>query len=330
MKASIRRMTVIALVTVFLAASALFVRPTAAGTLSTSIIGMFPKDVGEFAYADMKAARKFAWFKQLRDQMLPQRFRQFEQFLASAGVDPDSQVDELAWAAIPAGKEHGEQIVGVALGQFAPDSAEDRFKQQKMPMVEVRGFHLYAYGTGAGTNDILFFFLDSNTAVFGHRGALEKLIEVRQGGAESILQNDLLAPLISEANGSGLIWAVMNQSYTRLGMQQLIPQANQFPDAAKIVNRIQAMLVSVQADNGVDAKIQTVCASPEDANVLAAGLQAAVMMRRYQEAQTNPDLAKALDGVRVSPRGERLMIDIPVSDDQMNTLLHNKTFSVPM
>jgi hypothetical protein len=24
------------------------------------------------------------------------------------------------------------------------------------------------------------------------------------------------------------------------------------------------------------------------------------------------------------------MIDIPVSDDQMNTLLHNKTFSVPM
>ena len=330
MKASIRRMTVIALFTAFLAASVMFVRPTAAGTLSTSIIGMFPKDVGEFAYADMKAARKFAWFKQLRDQMLPQRFRQFEQFLASAGVDPDSQVDELAWGAIPAGKEHGEQIVGVALGQFSPDSAEDRFKKQKMPMVEVRGFHLYAYGTGAGANDILFFFLDSNTAVFGHRGALEKLIDVRQGGSESVLQNDLLAPLISEANGNGLMWAVMNQSYTRLGMQQLIPQANQFPDAAKIVNRIQAMVVNVQADNGVDARIQTVCASPEDANVLAAGLQAAVLMRRYQEAQTNPDLAKALDGVRVSPRGERLMIDIPVTDDQMNTLLRNKTFSVPM
>lgn len=68
----------------------------AAGSLSTSVIGMFPKEIGEFAYADLKSARKFPWFPQLRDQLLPSRFRQFEKFLSSAGVDPDTQVDELA------------------------------------------------------------------------------------------------------------------------------------------------------------------------------------------------------------------------------------------
>src|SRR5271170_3182299 len=85
-----------------------------AGALSTDIIGMFPKDIGEFAYADMRAARARPWFSQLRDQLLPGNFRQFEQFLTSAGIDPNTQVDEMAWAAFAPSKDQGEQIVGVA------------------------------------------------------------------------------------------------------------------------------------------------------------------------------------------------------------------------
>src|ERR1700678_1679468 len=73
---------------------------TSAASLSTSIIGMFPKSVGEFSYADLKAARKFPWFSQLYGQVLPPKFRQFEQFLGSSGVDPNSQVEEIAWAKI--------------------------------------------------------------------------------------------------------------------------------------------------------------------------------------------------------------------------------------
>src|ERR1700722_16541509 len=72
-----------------------------AGSLSTDVIGMFPKNVGEFAYADLKKARSLSWFPQLKQQMLPARFKQFEQLLTSAGVDPNSQVEELVWALVP-------------------------------------------------------------------------------------------------------------------------------------------------------------------------------------------------------------------------------------
>ncbi len=63
-------------------------------------IALFPKNIGEFAYANLKQARSQKWFPQLQEQMLPERFRQFEKFLASAGVDPNSQVEELAWGLI--------------------------------------------------------------------------------------------------------------------------------------------------------------------------------------------------------------------------------------
>lgn len=303
---------------------------SAAGSLSTAVLGMFPKDVGEFAYADMKSARKYAWFPQLRDQILPARFRQFEQFLASAGVDPNTQVDELAWGGITVAKTSGEEIVGVALGLFDPNSAEARFKQQKLPSFDVKGYHLYSFGSGAAANDILFVFIDSNTAAFGHRPALEKLIDVRVGAAESLLQNDKLFPLIHDTNGNGLIWAVLDQNYTHLAMSQLLPQANQFPQASTIINRMQAMTITVDADNGVDARFQAVCNSSDDANLLSAALQAGVMYRRYQEAQTNPALSSALDQVRVTPSGDRLNVDVPVSQDQILSLIRSHVFTVQM
>lgn len=301
-----------------------------AGTLSTSVIGMFPKDIGEFAYADLKSAHKFPWFPQLRDQLLPSRFRQFEKFLSSAGVDPDTQVDELAWGGEAAAQGKGEQVVGVALGSFDPSSSETRFKQQKLPMVEVHGYHLYAFGSGSGPDDILFMFIDPNTAAFGHRSALEKLIDVRTGVAQSLLTNDTLFPLINEANGTGIIWAVLNKDYANLAMQQLIPQANQFPQAATIIKRIRAMTISVNAEEGVDTHFQAVCDSTDDANLLSAALQAGLMYRRYQESQSNPDLAGALDQVQVAPAGDRLKVDVPVTQDQLLALIRTHAFATPM
>jgi hypothetical protein len=303
---------------------------SSAGSLSTAIIGMFPKNVGEFAYADLKSARKYPWFSQLREQLLPSRFRDFEKFIAAAGVDPNTQVDELAWGAIAPSKTAGEEVVGVALGSFDPSSSEDRFKQQKLPMLDVHGYHLYAFGSGSGAGDILFMFIDSNTAAFGHREALEQLIDVRTGVSESLLTNDALFPLIGEANGSGIIWAVLDKTYAHLAMNQLLPEASQFAQASPIVNRIRAMTINVDADKGIDAHFQAVCATPDDANLLAAGMQGALMMRRYQEAQDHPDLAGALDQVSLAPSGDRLKVNAPVSQDQLLSLIKTHAFAVSM
>ena len=123
-RTAIRKMGAVALAV----AGALAVpRPARAGRLGPDIIALFPKEVGEFAYADLKKARSQKWFPQLQEQMLPERFRQFEKFLASAGVDPNSQVDELAWGLVAQGLNAktegvgssvvptGEEVVGVAL-----------------------------------------------------------------------------------------------------------------------------------------------------------------------------------------------------------------------
>src|SRR5215470_9087158 len=316
--------------------------PARAGRLGADVIALFPKEVGEFAYADLKKARSEKWFPQLQEQMIPERFRQFEKFLASAGVDPNSQVDELAWGLVAEGLNaksegsgssavpSGEEIVGVALGTYNPNSTEAYFKQQKLPTFKTRGYTLFSFGTGSGASDLFFFFIDSNTAAFGHRAILEKMVAVRFGEDEGLLTNDRLFPLVNEANGSGVVWAVLNPAYTRLAMQQLAPEVQQFPEAAKLVARMQNLIINVNADSGISGKFQAICGSTEDANTLGQLLQAGFLYKRYQAQKDNPELADLLDQARITPAGDRVTLSMSLSDDQMTSLIRKNTFALKM
>ena len=336
-KAMRGRLTIFALAAVTLISP----RPASAGRLGTDIIALFPREVGEFAYADLKKARTLPWFPQLQEQMLPDRFKQFEKFLASAGMDPNTQVEELAWGLVAetvskgdgasaAGVPTGEQVVGVALGNYNPDSTEAYFKRQKLPTFKARNFTLYAFGGGSGATDLFFLFIDSSTVAFGHRSVLEKMVEVRSGAEEGLMRNDKFFPLINEANGSGVVWAVLNPAYTRLAMQQLAPEVGQFPEAAKLVARMQNMLINVSAGSGIDGKFQAVCASTEDANTMAQLIQAGFLYKRYQASKDNPDLAEMLDQARVVPSGDRVILSMALSNDQMAALIKHNTFAFKM
>jgi hypothetical protein len=325
------------------AATLLAPRPARADRLGADIIALFPKEVGEFAYADLKKARNMKWFPQLQEQLLPERFRQFEKFLASAGVDPNTQVEELAWGlvletapskgdgATASTAPVGEEVVGVALGSYSPESTEAYFKRQKLPTFKARNYTLYAFGTGAGPTDLFFTFIDSSTAAFGHRSILEKMIEVRFGMEEGLIRNEKFYPLINEANGSGgVVWAVLNPSYTRLAVQQLAPEIEQFPEAAKLVSNMKNMLINVNAGSGIDGKFQAVCGSTDDANSLAQLLQAGLLYKRYQAGKDNPELADMLDKARIVPSGDRVILNMTLSDDQMTSLIRHNTFALKM
>src|SRR5579864_8834589 len=311
---------------------------THAGALSSDVIGLFPASVGEFAYADLRQARAFPWFAQLKEQMLPAKFRQFEAFLASAGMDPNTQVEEIAWAlvATSTGTNLGvssvptaEQILGVAQGQFQPAAMEAYFKSKKTPTATVRGYTLYAFGATAGADDLVFVFLDANTAAFGQRTQIEKMLEVRFGASPSVMTNTAIYPLINQANGHGIVWAVLNPSYARLALGQLVPGATQFAQAGPLLAKIQSLLITVQSGNGIQADFQANCATADDATTMSQLLSAGLMLVKYQATQQkNDSLSQMLETARIAPNNTRLNVDVSLSNDQIASLIASKTFAI--
>jgi hypothetical protein len=177
---------------------------------------------------------------------------------------------------------------------------------------------------------LFFLFLDSSTAAFGHRGLLEKMVDVRFGGQDGLVANDAIFSLVNEANTGSTVWLVLNPAYTRLAMKQLVPEIDQFPEAAKLVTRMKNAIINVDAGSGIDAKVQTVCGSTEDANTLGQLLQAGFLYKRYQAQKDNPDLAALLDQARVTPSGDRVTLGLSLSDDQMTSLIKKNTFALKM
>jgi hypothetical protein len=93
---------------------------------------------------------------------------------------------------------------------------------------------------------------------------------------------------------------------------------------------MQGMIITANASSGVDAKFQAVCGSSGDANTLSQLMAAGLLYKKYQATKDNPDLAQLLDQANVSPSGDRVVIALTVSDDQMTSLIRRNTFAFKM
>ena len=164
---------------------------SSAGSLSTRVIGMFPKEVGEFAYADLKSARKFPWFSAAA---------------RTAAAEPLPPVRAVprprrAWTRTPRSTSSPGAGSLPDKGAARKSSAlrwDRSIPLRPKPVSSSRNCRCSTCTATISTpsaaapdpTDILFTFIDSNTAAFGAAAALEKLIDVRTGAAESLLTND--------------------------------------------------------------------------------------------------------------------------------------------
>ena len=58
-------------------------------------------------------------------------------------------------------------------------------------------------------------------------------------------------------------------------------------------------------------------------------LQAGLLYKRYQ-AKDNPDMADMLDKARVLPSGDRVILNLTLTDEQMASLIKHNTFALKM
>lgn len=326
---------------VALIAALILVSPgsTQAGRLGLDLITLFPKDLGNFAYVNLKEARNEKWFAALQTQLLPEQLQQIRTFLVSARIDPDQQVSEVAWGFIPASSYPasgsgsstmapvGEQIIGVALGQFSPDSTEAYLTQQKTVTFHVHGCTLFALQPTAGPNDLFLTFLDSNKMAFGHRVALEKMLGVRSGMGGSLTENQELFPLINESNGSGAFWAVLDSAYSKIAMNQLAPEVSQMAQSTKLLNRVRNLVLRVNADNGMNGQFQMVLRSTDDANLFGQLLQAALLYEHYQACKDHSAFSTALDRAQVFPLGDRVTLRIALDENEVSSLVNDQNLA---
>ena len=305
------------------------------GTLDPSVIGMFPKDVGEFGYADLSEARGFSWFPQLEAQLVPVSLYGFEQFLEVAQLRQSPSIDEVAWARVtvsnadsdPALSGNG-QPVAVATGVFDVDAIQFFLDSHNVSSVQIGNHIFYDSGTGSGASDIFFTVVDWKTIAFGPFKQLKRILRIRDGEEDNLLQNEKMMTQIDKANGDGIFWGVLDSSRVGATIGQLVPEAANFPQSRDLIGKMKELLIVVRASSGIELDFQAASASREDAILVSQLLQAGVLLRRYQtNTENNPTLAQLLDTLRITANGNLLDVSLDLTDDQLISLIEHNTFT---
>jgi hypothetical protein len=295
-----------------------------ASGLDTSVVEMFPKEVAELSYVDLKAARQQPWFAVAEQNLLPMRFRKLEFLLSNAGLNVETQVDALAWGTVPATKIGGSGFVGVAAGHFSPGTVENYFSQRNLPVEDEQSEHLL--NIGGNTSDLYLVFLDPETAAFGQHAALAQLLAVRSQGNEGFAQNSVLTALVKDARQDSLTWSIWNKDYARAALQQLLPPKAQIPQTTVLLDHIQSLEFDVTDQDVLSARSEIVCSSPAEAFMLANLLQAAVAYRRHEVTQSGSQPSNIFDGIRVNAYSTRVEIEVPLGPDQLESAIRSGNF----
>jgi hypothetical protein len=197
-------------------------------------------------------------------------------------------------------------------------------KTHKIRGFDYRGYTLYSC---ASCDDLVLVFIDSSTVAFGHLKLLEQLIEVRIGAEDSLIQNEKTFALISQINGHGIFWGVLNQGGTRQALRQIVPEVNQLPHASKLLSKLGGLVISVQGTSDLEAHFQLISSSAEDSATISQLLQVGVLFRQFEAKDSNPDLATLLGSVRIAPNGEGVEVSIAMTNELVVGLIKRQTFS---
>ncbi len=305
------------------------------GSLDIRIIAMFPKNIAELAHVDLTEARKFPWFSQFKAQALPPRFTELENLLAASGVTTDSQINGLTWALASGDDGAGssrnsvptaDPLLGIALGSFDSDLVKDALKARNVSDTQVRGYQMYPCGSSC--QDLYIVFLDSSTIAFGQQSLLERMLEARSGADDSLLQSDDMLPLISQINGSGIFWRVLNSAGAHQAIRQIMPEVSVFQQATKLLDKMNALVITVGGSNDLEVHLQLVSSSSKAAATFSQLMQAGLLLRQYQASKSDRNLAALLDSVRILANGLVLEVSFSVTNDQAISLLHDNAFSM--
>jgi hypothetical protein len=312
-----------------------------AASLDSAVIGMFPKDARNVGYADLDQARQLPWYPQFEAQVVPVALYGFEQFLEAVQMRQTSPINQVAWSNIGVGvadansnapvASSNAQPVVVAIGDFDADTIKVFLDSKNIPFVQVENYTLYASGTGSGASDVFFTFLDPTTIAFGSLRPLERVLRVRDGEEDNLLQNETMMTLIDRANGDGILWGVLDGTGAGQALHRLVPEAAKFPQSHDLIGKLKGLLITVKAQNHIQLEFQATSDSPSDAVLISQLLQAGVLMRRYQaNGENNSELGTLLDALSIAADGELLDISLELTNDQLISLIEHNTFSMKM
>src|SRR3974390_1682263 len=191
--------------------------------LNSSARSCVPAGLLQLISVDYRALKDSPTAMALKQQLMPDNIKQFEAALKNIGIDPEKDVDTLAFASFHAGKQ-GVKGIGVAAGPFNMKAVLKKMKLQQFKPKKYGTADIYPMDGG-----FVMSFLDDSTLLFGDSTAIRVALDTKDGQVLGLDPNGNMADMMSSVDASP-VWSILDQQGTQNMMRSAMGDASKIAD----------------------------------------------------------------------------------------------------
>jgi hypothetical protein len=286
--------------------------------LGTSTRAVIPSDIQQLISVDYRALHDSPTAMQLKEQVLPQSLKDFEKALKGVGIDSETDVDQLTFAAYRMGKQNNVRVVGMAQGSFSAKVVLKRMRMKKIMPVKYRTSDLYSMGNGMVMN-----FLDENTLLFGDESAVKGALDARDGYAQTIDSNSQMSDMMAAVDGSP-VWSLLDQQGTQNMMRSALGDASKVADYDTVKKRLLGSRYTMDFSSGVNFNLDVITSDSITAATMSSLVKAGML---YKKMKASPVEKTAIDALTVDSDSSKLTLHFKSDDKQFQSLMKSDLFA---
>jgi hypothetical protein len=278
---------------------------------------VIPADLQQLISVDYRALKDSPTAMQLKQQVLPDNLKQFEDALKGVGIDPSKDVDSLAFAAFRTEKQ-GIKSIGIASGPFAMKTVIKKLTVAKVKPTKYRLASIYPMDGG-----MVMVFLDDSTLLFGDMSAVKLALDTRDGQLLSLDTNANMSEMMADVD-SAPVWSILDQQGTQNVMRSALGDAAKVADYETIKKRLLGSRYTMSFASGVSFDLTVVTSDSMSAATLSSLVKAGLL---YKKMSASVAEKVALDSTSVDSDGNDVNFHFKSSDQQFQALMHSPLFA---
>ena len=285
--------------------------------LNSSARTVIPADTQQLISVDYRTLKDSQTAMLLKQQLLPDNIKQFEQALKGIGIDPDKDVDTLAFVSFRTPKM-GIKGVGVAAGPFAMKTVLKKLTAAKIKPTKYRNSSIYPMGS-----DFVMVFLDDSTLLFGEISAVKVALDTRDGEVLSLDTNETMTDMMSDVDSSP-VWSILDQQGTQNVMRSALGDAAKIADYETLKKRLLGSRYTMSFNSGVNFDLTVVSSDSVSAATLSSLVKAGLLYKKM--SATAPE-KMAMDSTSVDSDGSDVNFHFKSTDQQFQSIMHSQLFA---
>ena len=285
--------------------------------LNSSARSVIPAELQQLISVDYRALKDSATAMQLKQQLMPDNIKEFETALKGVGIDPDKDVDTLAFAAFRSAKG-GTKAVGVAAGPFAMKTVVKKMTLRKIKPTKYRTSSIYPMDGG-----MMMCFLDDSTLLFGEMAAVKLALDTRDGLTLSMDTNSTMSDMMSDVD-SGPVWSILDQQGTQNVMRSALGEAAKVADYDSIKKRLLGSRYTMSFNSGVNFDLTVITSDGVSASLLSSAVNLGILAKKMS---ASPVEKIAIENTSVVSDGSDVQFHFKSSDQQFQSLMHSELFA---